>query len=552
MADQFDPAGDGPPPTEGAPKPKALPPPPPKPTTNFDPAGDGPPPDDVPSGSSNPISDPVPPDPDDPYEAKKMDEVTLDRALILAILDSGLDGFFKSRRYGLEAAHLQSPDDKVYGLFERFARKGRLPTMIEIAADTKQVIVRPPDPFDVDLFAEKIANRALQTSLKEGIGPITRDVLVGDPHQARRDLQTLVRDTAWSLGNVTSYTDPQIAMEIRADYEASKARAGGLQGLSSPWPNVDKHSLGLQAGELTVLLAKRKTGKSWLLFKWAQHVMRNDLKPGETVLIVSMEMTRKSVYRRLAAIDLRLNYQDFRAGRLTTEEEEALFDHCDAMIAGEEEYATIHVACADTIRDVGDICDKVAELRPKAVFLDGLYILGRDKKLGMWERTITNCSELKIDLCANEEIPVAVVATTQLKGSKNKNDLEADADDAAYAKAIGDWADAMRGAFMNPEYEKEKKRVYRAMESREFRGVDLMIHFDLDTMNFNEIKIMGRDGDDDDDGDDSVVGPGAPVLTGRPSGGPSGGGAVEPKVEDEPPDDGPDIMGGHDEEAIDY
>lgn len=538
MANGFDPAGDGPPPTDGGstPKPAA---PQPAPAT---------------SAPANPISDPVPPNPDDPYEAGKMDDVTLDRALILAILDAGLPGFFKARRYGLEAQHLQGPDDKVYALFERFARKGRLPTMVEIAADTKQTIIRPPDPFDVDLFAEKIANRALQTSLKEGIGPISRDVLVGDPHQARRDLQQLVRDTAWSLGNVTSYTDPEIAMEIRADYEAAKGRGGGLLGLSSPWPNVDKFSLGVQPGELTVLLAKRKTGKSWLLFKWAQHIMRNDLKPGETVLIISMEMTRKSVYRRLAAIDLRLNYQDFRAGRLTTEEEEALFDHCEAMIAGEEEFATIHVACADTIRDVGDICDKVAELRPKAVFLDGLYILGRDKKLGMWERTITNCSELKIDLCANEEIPVGVVATTQLKGSKNKNDLEADADDAAYAKAIGDWADAMRGCFMNPEYEREKKRVFRAMESREFRGVDLMIHFNLDTMNFNEIKVMGRDGDDEDD-DSGTLGPGdpKPVLSGRPDSPPPGG-AVKPKTEPEPPDDpeGPTIVPGHDEEAIDY
>ncbi len=109
----------------------------------------------------------------------------------------------------------------------------------------------------------------------------------------------------------------------------------------------------------------------------------------------------------------------------------------------------------------------------------------------MWERTIENCELLKNDLCAQMDVPV--LATTQFKGTMKKDSLNADADDAAYAKAIGDWADAMRGLFMNDEYEKEKRRVFRAMESREFRGVDLQIHFDLDKMCFDEIKVMDAD-----------------------------------------------------------
>ena len=495
--------------------------------------GDGGPPPGDGSPEEDEAAAPYPaPEPSPPKAApKSMDDITLDRALVFAILAEGLPGYFKARKLGLEAAHLQGEDAKVFAMFEQFSRKGRLPTFVEIAAGTGQVLLRPEEPYDVDLFAGKVADRALQNKLKDGMGPISRDVLIGDPHQARRDLHTLVRDTAWSIGSVTSYTDPEIAMELRDDYKESKAKGGGLLGLSSPWPNVDKHSLGIQSGELTVLLAKRKTGKSWLLFKWAAHCMRNDLKPGESVLIISMEMTRKSVYRRLAAIDLRLDYQDFRSGRLTTDEEIRLFAHCAELMEAPPGLPTVHVACADTIRDVADICDKVAELRPRAVFLDGLYILGRDKKLGMWERTITNCAELKLDLCSSKELPVGVVATSQLKGSKDKNALDADADDAAYAKAIGDWADAMRGCFMNEEYEKAGRRVFAAMESREFRGVDLQIQFNLKTMNFDEIKIMG-DGDEDEE---SPV-PAGPVVTGH-------------ATPDEPP---PAAPSGHDEAAVEY
>jgi replicative DNA helicase len=232
------------------------------------------------------------------------------------------------------------------------------------------------------------------------------------------------------------------------------------------------------------------THNTWILLKWFQHILRHDLKPGQNLLIASMEMAPSQMYRRLAAIDLYLDYANFRAGRLTVEEEKRLKEWEEAMRDGDDSQPTICVAGADVIRNVGDICDKVAELGSCLVGLDGLYILGRDSKKSMWERTIDNISDLKLELCAG--MNMGCLATSQFRGSKNKNELKADADDAAYAKAIGDWADAMRGLFMNDDYEKNKRRVFRYMESREFRGVDLQINFDLDRMDFSEDHVMGE------------------------------------------------------------
>ena len=795
-----------------------------------------------------------------------MDDVTLDRALILGILQQGKEAFFRSRELGLRSDHIQDSEQKVYALFEEMIRKNqRLPTLIEIKAATDVSIVVPDvavEPFDPGLFGARIAERALMNKLKDGLGPITREVLT-DPTEARKHITELVKDTAWSLGSVDSYTDPTIADTILAAYDRAKSHRGGLLGYSSPWKNVDRHSMGLQPSELTVILAKRKTGKSasastklvdpdtgrirtikevvkgansdvltwaenspihvatpsdylysgvkkcvkitfksgrvsipatthpfmtpggwveagklkegqhcaavaimpeprkpvvmdvnemtallcehgitgkksiekvipdaifslpneqlalflgrlwscdgsidkrgnvnystgsrnladqvqhlllrfgvtsrvrtitrkiedgaeerdyyevlvhkerienfkrtvganmigpkfeklqqvkfrgrsrvgwlrseelrdqiraemdgqpdllrmfdsrsgrinkrifrafcevydsklkwvldeniqwdeivtiemvgdhpcydlsvpetecfiaddmvthntWILLKWFVHILRNDLKPGESILIASMEMSPVQMYRRMAAIDLRLDYADFRSGRLTVEEERRLKDWVERMRDGDESQPTIHVAGADVIRSVGDICDKVAELDSKLVGLDGMYILGRDSKKGMWERTVDNVSDLKLELCAGMEI--GCLATSQFRGGKNKNELDADADDAAYAKAIGDWADAMRGLFMNNVYEKNRKRVFRAMESREFQGVDLVINFDLVNMNFAEDHVITGEGDADDtpfdvdakkkkkkrgSGDDD-----APVvLTGRP------------------------------------
>jgi hypothetical protein len=448
-----------------------------------------------------------------------VDDITLDRALIFGILQQGREGFFRVRDLGLRSEHVQDEDQAVFELCETSIRKNsRLPTLIEIKAATDVDIILPSDPFDPDLFGRKVAERALMNKLKDGLGPITREVLV-DPTEARKKIAELVKETSWSLGSVASYTDPSIADAIFDSYEQAKSRKGGLLGYSSPWPNVDCHSMGLQPGELTVVLAKRKTGKTWVLLKWFVHILRNDLKPGESILIASMEMPAVQMYRRMAAIDLHLDYANFRAGRLTVEEEKRLKEWVERMRDGDDSWPTVHVAGADVIRSVGDICDKVAELDSKLVGLDGLYILGRDSKKGMWERTIDNVSELKLDLCAGMNI--GCLATSQFRGGKNKNELNADADDAAYAKAIGDWADAMRGLFMNPAYEKNKKRVFRAMESREFQGVDLVINFDLDTMNFKEDHVITGEKDEektpfDDDKKDDTTEDVPTVLTGKP------------------------------------
>jgi hypothetical protein len=159
---------------------------------------------------------------------------------------------------------------------------------------------------------------------------------------------------------------------------------------------------------------------------------------------------------------------------------------------------TLYMAGPNTVRDVADIAAKAAELNPKLIAIDGFYILGRDRRMGMWERTLQNVSDIKLDLCSPLDVPV--LATSQLKGTKDKYSLDADADDAAYAKAIGDYADAIRSIHMDQQIELNKQRIFRGKESREFVPVDIYMHFNLDCMNFDEIKVVqpGSSGSSDE------------------------------------------------------
>ena len=259
---------------------------------------------------------------------------------------------------------------------------------------------------------------------------------------------------------------------------------------------------------------------TWIMLKWAEHIWtakdekgESELKSGECILIVSMEMPVWQVLRRLFAIHQKLDYEKFRAGQLDEGEEKRFMEWCEEMETPDPNRPEIIVVASDRCRTVDDIVGLTAQYRPKAVFIDSFYILDASAgRMQMWERMIYNIKAIKLDIAVGFGIPV--VTTTQLSGQVKKGDMNAEADAVAYAKAIGDYADSIDGIFGNTEFRGNKRRILRGMEAREFQTVDLEIHFDPGTHEYGEIKVLDRSdedqgfnnvngGDDDQEDDDS-------------------------------------------------
>jgi replicative DNA helicase len=424
-----------------------------------------------------------------------MDQIlTPDMKLIHAILRSGdIKSYFLARKLGVRPEALL--DAGARGLFEligKLVKQGRLPSLPEVQEVAGNEFKLSADPIDVELIANGLVKRGLREQLIKGFRDIyTDDRLATEPDKVRDDLTELVKSTAWSFGEPSSMNDRASIEAILASYEKAARVKSGLLGLSSPWPTVDAASLGLQGGELTVLFAKRKVGKSWLTIAWAVHNWRNDLKPGERLLFVTMEMTELQVMRRMAAIDLKLSWSDLRGGKLTSSQVQQLESWCDARIHAPKEDPNIIVLGSNQVRSAADISVAVSEYGPKMVYVDSFYILGRSSAKSLHERVLGNVQELKLDVALQHEVPV--LASTQLKGTTSKDVLSADSDDAMGAKAIGDYADVTRGLFMNDQLRAAKERYWRGMESREFEGRDVRINFNLERMDFSEIEEIVDD-----------------------------------------------------------
>lgn len=428
-------------------------------------------------------------------------DITIDRALIYAILKGGVPAFQSAKNLGIEADFLTFEDEHIFRAMEEiFLPKGKMPSLAELKIHCKVDVPPTDENFDVELCGKQVIKRALATKLSDGLGPIEQD-LTTDPFASRTALQELVQSTNWSMGLVARTDSPAAIEEVEKRYLEAKARKEGLLGYSSPWPLRDKQSLGLQKGEVTVVLAKRKTGKSWMLFKWAEHIWANkiklpdgkeesELKPGECLLVVSMEMPVWQVMRRFFAIHRKLDYELFRAGKLPTAEEKMFFDWTAEMKKPNQARPFVVFVGSDKVRTVRDLVGLVAQYQPKVVFIDGFYILGREgkgKQAPMWERAMNNISEIKLDVAVGMSVPV--VATTQLSGQVKRGDLNAEADAVAYAKSIGDYADAIDGLFGSDDFKEQGRRVLRGMEAREFITVDLDINFNPKTQDYSEIGV---------------------------------------------------------------
>ena len=258
---------------------------------------------------------------------------------------------------------------------------------------------------------------------------------------------------------------------------------------------------------------------TWLKLAWADHIMRTDLKPGEKLLFASMEMPKEQVNDRLEALHLRLDYELFRSGKLPNMERDRYYTYLKRKDLPEPDFVITDSVDTPTMRDLAAV---MARVKPKIVFIDGLYIFQR-KANSEWERMLGNVTDAKLKLAAGFGIPV--VASSQISGKKSRDTLNADTDDAGYAKAIGEYADATRGLFASKEHEAENRRIFRGLESRDFKPVDLLMNFNLRTMDFSEIRVLESDDPENnppgnEDGDDDEGGGGGGDKRGGPRGRP--------------------------------
>lgn len=416
---------------------------------------------------------------------------------IHALIQGGPTAIKWAMKSGIKPEHLGSAMTdhyKTYTFLLRYVGRDRGPNEAEIYTATD---VEVPDcewDCDVEVYSEAVRKQFLRGELMDGLDKVITKT-EADPDRGRDMLQELFLGTTRGGKQEevrTNSADTIKAIRDRYDQRKERRLKGRLVGLSTPWDSWSRRSKGYQRGEITTLLAKTGIGKTHIALVQANHTWLNDLEDGESVMFVSLETVRETLLDRMAAIRLKLDYERFTTGYLTSDEEKHLLGFCENLEDVDKSRPEI-IFYGNGVKSVEDIALRCKEHQPKLVIIDGLYLINSHlTRMPRWERITNAIESIRFDVAVGCDVPVLL--TSQFNGDEG----------AKYASSIFDSSSVVLGLHGADKEAPGTSRTLVCMKANEFKiPFGLRINFKMDTGDFSEVEAF-----EDEDG---IFGSGAEI-----------------------------------------
>jgi replicative DNA helicase len=410
------------------------------------------------------------------------DILRADRAVYLAMVQQGLE----------ESLFLDEGRRAVWTWIAGYNREfGGMPPAQEVQRKFPALFADDEQPAAAAYYLQELKNRRLHFRIKDAAveaGNLLKDK---DPRGALRVIENAA---ALSQQDIRSSQDVNLrsALEERIEQYQRLKTMGGMTGMPTPWPTLNRWTLGFRPGELVVISARPGVGKSWLMTLLANEVHGVAKR---VPLIVSREMAVDQFTRRVDAARAKIPYAGLRSGDLSQEQEARFFESVRLYA----DMPDFWVSSDDAAMGVTGLAAKVDQFQPDILFLDGLYLMRDDKGETGWEG-ITNITRDLKRLAVRLGIPVVV--TTQL--NRKSKGLRGDLSSLAFSDSIGQDADLVLGLLQTDEMRNNYELMIRLLKQREGLTGEFKVRWDLETMNFEELSdVAAPDGDGDDDGFDA-------------------------------------------------
>jgi len=295
----------------------------------------------------------------------------------------------------------------------------------------------------------------------------------------------LYRDALTSMGqaaggeSVTSYHEE--AANAMSDYYRAKAVRGRLRGITLGWDTFDQLTMGAMPGDLIVFAGRPGVGKTTILCKAINAAYRL----GSNGLLLTMEMSREAVTRRLIGIATGLNPNMLRAGELSRWGEQTLREHVEGSANG----ARLLVESGDATGDVDGIAEAVQRFSPDALYVDAAYLMsssGRSKGyVSRWEDLSEVIRKLK-KLAMKQSIPVFVTVQFN-RNQKDRGDKAMDLSDIGGTDSIPQDASIVFGIKRAAEPYDKSRRIIQMLKNREGDVTQTTINYLFEPVNLEEV-----------------------------------------------------------------
>jgi replicative DNA helicase len=266
------------------------------------------------------------------------------------------------------------------------------------------------------------------------------------------------------------------AKHAKEEYEFRKANPG-LLGLATGFPTMDEATSGLQPGQLIVIVAPPKTGKSTLALQIALNAHLN----GKVPMFMSFEMSNAEQKSRYYAMRARISHRRLMTGTLAPDEETRYFRVVEGIENMRERFWFVDSSGGQT---VGAVASKVQSKNPDIVFIDGTYLM-IDEQSGESNtpQAITNITRSLKRLAQKINKPI-VISTQALTWKMKKGQVTADS--IGYSSSFHQDADVIFGLQREDE-NVDDTRLLRVVASRNGGLSEVSLMWDWNTGHFREI-----------------------------------------------------------------
>jgi len=202
--------------------------------------------------------------------------MNLDLALCKRILEDGAESI---QNAGLTPLHFEGSGVPVFKfIMTHFGSHGKMPDPATIKSVTGIDLPDPPEPLTY--YLEQVIRRRMGNVFGDHINDAIRFLKTGDPEKVV-DVAKSIISSGQGFGQRRAYEDLRNTVKARWDaYQEIASNFGAIDGIGTPWVQLDEATRGMHKGELWVAVAKLKTGKCA-----AEYTMVPDPKTGRWISI---------------------------------------------------------------------------------------------------------------------------------------------------------------------------------------------------------------------------------------------------------------------------
>ena len=334
-----------------------------------------------------------------------------------------------------------------------------------------------PVTDNIYYLIDKLIESRRKALIVSTIGSALSAIETSKDHEAALlALERIINIEEQGLNKSNDLEITKAAEGAKDEYEFRKANPG-LLGLSTGFPTMDEATSGLQGGQLIVIVAPPKTGKSTL----ALQIALTSHLAGKVPMFMSFEMSNAEQKSRYYAMRARISHKRLMTGSLVPDEEARYYKVVEGIAQMREPFYFVDSSGGQT---VGAVTSKIQSKNPDIVFIDGTYLM-IDEQSGEANtpQAITNITRSLKRLAQKINKPI-VISTQALTWKMKKGQVTADS--IGYSSSFHQDADVIFGLQREDE-NVDDTRLLRVVASRNGGLSEVSLMWDWDTGHFREI-----------------------------------------------------------------